>query len=236
MLTENDRNIYEVELIDEKTGTVNPNASNTFKSIVNSLCHAKVDYLPIKLFGRERTSEEIVGRLSGGDLTEGSCSSLALAYIGNRAGYDVLDFRDGASRAYFSNRDSIKNIATLPDVKSSIVYGKNDVENANSLLNEMAEGKEYYLATGQHASIVRKNGNHFEYLELQHPGSRNGWQYLDDYVLINRFGCDVSRTFKNSSFLIEAESLAHSQEFLNTLGYINTVEFGQKKGVTGNVR
>lgn len=212
------------------------NASNTYKSIVNSLNNAKVDYLPIKLFGKERTTEEIVGRLSGGDLTKGSCSSLALAYIGNRAGYDVLDFRDGESRAYFSNRNSIKKIATLPDVKSSIAYGRNDVESANNLLNDMAEGKEYYLATGQHASIVRKNGDHFEYLELQHPGSRNGWQYLDDYILINRFGCDVSRAFRNSSFLIEAESLAHSQEFLSTLGYINTAEFSQKKGVTGNVR
>ncbi len=35
-------------------------------------------------------------RLGGGDMTDGgSCFSLALAYIGNIKGYDVLDFRDG---------------------------------------------------------------------------------------------------------------------------------------------
>ncbi|WP_288843389.1 hypothetical protein [uncultured Megasphaera sp.] len=42
----------------------------------------------------ETCTEEIVKRLGGGDNTAGSCSSLALAYIGNRGGFDVLDLEE----------------------------------------------------------------------------------------------------------------------------------------------
>ncbi len=212
------------------------NSSNGYLSIVDNLENRGVEYRPIQMASQERTSEEIISRLSGGDLTEGSCSSLALAYAGNKAGYDVLDFRDGESRNFFSSRDSIQKIADLPDVDSMVEQGSNDIKCANKLLAQMESGKEYYLATGRHAAIVRQNGDRYEYLELQHPSNGNGWHTLDDYILYNRFGCYDSRVFNTSNYLMDVDSLSRSSEVQNILGFINTADSDQRKGSYGNVR
>lgn len=216
--------------------TVRVFSSKQYHNIVDELKGNGVHHNPIQEFGRERSSEEIADRISGGDLTEGSCSSLALAFTGNEIGYDVLDFRDGNSREYFSRRSSIEKIANLPGVTSLIEYGSDDVTCVSKLLQSTENGKNYYLATGGHAAVIRQNNDHFEYLELQHPGRGNGWHSLDESVLINRFGCSSNRHHDNSSFLIDANSLAHSQEFLDILGYINTNNYGQRKGSAGNVK
>lgn len=210
--------------------------SNNFNSIVSSLGGQGVSYRQIEPARLNRSSEEIVANLSGGDLTQGSCSSLALAYAGNRAGYNVLDFRDGESRLFFSSRSSIRQIATLPGVRSAEASGRNDLETTHNLIDTIPSGKEFYLATGQHAAIVRNNNGQMQYLELQHPSNGNGWHDLDDYVLMNRFGASPNHTVPFSSHLIEVDSLANNQEFLNILGYINTAESEQRKGVSGNVR
>lgn len=210
--------------------------SNNFNSIVSSLGGQGVSYRQIEPARLNRSSEEIVANLSGGDLTQGSCSSLALAYAGNRAGYNVLDFRDGESRLFFSARSSIRQIATLPGVISAEASGRNDLETTHNLIDTIPSGKEFYLATGQHAAIVRNNNGQMQYLELQHPSNGNGWHDLDDYVLMNRFGASPNHTVPFSSHLIEVDSLANNQEFLNILGYINTAESEQRKGVSGNVR
>ena len=210
--------------------------SNNFNSIVSSLGGQGVGYRQIEPARPNRSSEEIVANLSGGDLTQGSCSSLALAYAGNRAGYNVLDFRDGESRSYFSSRSSIRQIATLPGVRSAESNGRNDIETTHNLIDTIPSGKEFYLATGQHAAIVRNNNGQMQYLELQHPSNGNGWHNLDDYVLVNRFGASPNHTVPFSSHLIEVDSLSNNQEFLNILGYINTAESEQRKGVSGNVR
>lgn len=210
--------------------------SNQYMTIVDSLEKQGVEYRPIKMADHERSTEEIISQLSGGDLTEGSCASLALAYTGNRAGYDVLDFRDGESRKYFSSRDSIQKIADLPDVNSLVVRGNNDIESAYKLLEKTIKGKEYYLATGRHAAIVRQNDNGYEYLELQHPSNGNGWHVLDDSTLTTRFGCFHSRFFETQNFLMDVESMSNSQELRNILGFINTSNSNQRKGVSGDVR
>ena len=211
--------------------------SSGFDSIVDSLEAANVTYRPIELSEKPRSNEEIIERISGGDLTEGSCSSLALAYIGNKGGYDVLDFRDGESRSVFSSRSSIQKIANLPDVQSTTISGTDDIENANTLLSSMTPGKEYYLASGQHAAIVRRNENNgFEYLELQHPSNGNGWHNLDNNILTHRFGCSRSHSCDFSNFLMDVDSLAKNKKFLGILGYINTAGTDQRKGVSGNVR
>ena len=212
------------------------NGSNNFNNIVSSLNGQGVSYRQIEPARLNRSSEQIVTNISGGDLTDGSCSSLALAYAGNRAGYNVLDFRDGESRSFFSSRNSIRQIATLPGVKSAELSGRNDIVSTHSLIDSIPSGQEYYLATGQHASIVRNNNGQMQYLELQHPSNGNGWHDLDDNVLINRFGASTNHTVPFSSFLIEVDSLSNNQEFLNILGYINTAESEQRKGVSGNVR
>ena len=211
-------------------------ASSSYQYAVNTLNNSNVSYNPIKPYQEEVASEDIINDLSGGDLTAGSCSSLALAYAGNRGGYRVLDFRDGASRDYFSSRSSIQRITELPDVRSSILNGTDDIASTNQLLNFMVPGNEYYLATGAHASIVRRTEQGYEYLELQHPSNGNGWHTLNNDILSARFGCRTNRPVPNSNFLIDVNSLSGNQEFLSILGYINTAESEQRKGGTGNVR
>lgn len=210
-------------------------ASQQYSSIVSVLEQMDVSYRNIQLYGQERSEKEIVKRLGGGDNTEGSCSSLAFAYIGNIAGYDVLDFRDGQSRKIFSKNSTIETIATLPGVDSHIVRGLDDIVCTNSLLRKMIPGKEYYLATGLHASIVRRIDDIFEYLELQHP-TNNGWHLLDNFVLHNRFRCSQSNSFECPNFLIDILTLAGNSEFLGVLGYLNTSESEQRKGENGYVR
>lgn len=210
-------------------------SSSKYASIVSALRDTDVPYQQVEPYGRYRSSEEIVERLGGGDRTDGSCSSLAFAYIGNRAGYDVLDFRDGQSRRFFSTNNSIDMIANLPGVTSTILYGVDDIACTNTLLASMQEGKEYYLATGQHAAMVRRMGDHYEFLELQSSWS-NGWKPLDDNVLLNRFGCETSQKYQYPNFLIDADSLLSNHEFLDILGYLNTAETEQRKGVGGFVK
>ena len=217
-----------------------PPKSNTdskeYSSMVDALEKANVEYRSIQLAEQGRTEQDIINRLSGGDMTKGSCSSLALAYAGNKAGYDVLDFRDGDSRVFFSSRSSIQTVADMPGVNSTVLQGTNDIATANQLLSGIQAGKEYYLATGGHAAIVRRDGNGYQYLELQHPSNGNGWHSLSDYILRQRFGCKDSRPYECSSYLMDVDSLANSSEFRNLLGYINTAASSQKKGVYGNVR
>ena len=217
-----------------------PPKSNTdskeYSSMVDALEKANVEYRPIQLAEQSRTEQDIINRLSGGDMTKGSCSSLALAYAGNKAGYDVLDFRDGDSRSFFSSRNSIQTVADMPGVNSTVLQGTNDIATANQLLSGIQAGKEYYLATGGHAAIVKRDGNGYQYLELQHPSNGNGWHNLNDYMLRQRFGCKDSRPYECSSYLMDVDSLANSSEFRNLLGYINTASSSQKKGVYGNVR
>jgi len=206
-----------------------------YSSIVHALEENKVVYNPIKIEYKKRTSPEIVNQLGGGDLTEGSCSSLAFAYAGNVAGYEVFDFRDGESREFFSQNDSILSIAKLPNVEAKIIYGSNDFKCTNELLKEMEAEKEYFLATGLHASIVRKSNNTFEYLELQ-SATNNGWHILNNDILRDRFGCYENNSDEYPNFLIDVTSLGKSNEFLNILGYINTSKSAQVKGETGYVR
>ena len=143
--------------------------SNGYTSIINCLENQKVEYRPIEACSWHREMQDVVDELAGGDNTEGSCSSLAFAYAGNKAGYMVLDFRGGASCEYFSQNASIETVANLPGVDSKIIYGTDDIKCSNDLLSAIETGKEYYFAAGLHASIVRKTNSGYEYLELQHP-------------------------------------------------------------------
>lgn len=197
-----------------------------------------VEHRSIRPAMTERSEEQIINDISGGDLTEGSCSSLAFAYAGNKAGYVVFDFRDGQSRRVFSLRDTIKQIATMQGVDSFVEYGKNDGECAERLLIHMEPGKEYYMATGRHAAIVRIpiNGG-YQYLELQSGiQDDNGWQPLTQRALYERFCCKDGHSTDWSSYLISLDSLQKNTEFLNLLGYINTDKPAQVKGTRGHVK
>lgn len=197
-----------------------------------------VEHKPIERAREERTEQQIISSISGGDMTAGSCSSLALAYAGNRAGYVVYDFRDGQSRQVFSTRRSIEQIANLEGVNSVILRGTDDTLCVEQLMSRMETGREYYMATGAHAAIVRLNDEgHYQYLELQSGiPSNNGWQPLTLNALSVRFGCEDGQTTECSNYLIELDSLQSNTEFLNLLGYINTDESAQARGASGHER
>ena len=204
-----------------------------------------IDYNPVKKATKAKTEAEIIKRLSGGDKTVGSCSSLAFAYIGNKAGYDVLDFRGGNSRKFFSMNSNIQKIGELKNVKSYVEKHTNDLKAVHNLFSRVELGKEYYLATGKHAAIVRKTENGMEFLELQSPEIKgyplNGFLPLTDKTLRKRFGCKKSHSvygikLEAQSTMIDAESLYESYEFKDIHGFINTEGKNQMKGANGSVK
>ena len=162
--------------------------SGTISKTRQTLESAGVEYRQIETHKTALSESEIIDRLGGGDLTKGSCSSLAFAYAGNTGGYDVLDFRDGFSRSTFAHKGTIDEIANLPGVNGIVIKDYNDFAAVNKLLGMVEESKEYYLGTGKHSAIIRKIENNFEYLELQSP-TDNGFKPLTKEVLKKRFGC-----------------------------------------------
>ena len=105
-------------------------------------------------------------------MTTVSCSSVALAYIANDCGLDVLDFRGGKSLDYFNEFLNLMNIVDN-------MGGYSSFETSHSALLKHTEiGKKYYLTYGRHAAIVKKVAEKkFQYLELQSPPD-NGWKDL----------------------------------------------------------
>ncbi|CAG7589950.1 hypothetical protein PEPTYR26121_01104 [Peptoniphilus tyrrelliae] len=211
------------------------------------LCFRKnIEYNAVKLNKTKNTEEEIIKKLAGGDETKGSCSSLAFAYIGNKAGFDVLDFRGGKSQEIFSIDSNILEIANLKGVKSYVEKHTNDLKSVKKLFSRVESGKEYYLATGRHAAIIRKTKKGYEYLELQSPETKgyplNGFTELNDRELISRFKCKKSHSLKYigkieaNSILIDTESLYENTEFQSLLCFINTENKSQMKGSKGHVR
>ncbi len=144
---------------------------------------------------------------------------------------------------------TISEIANLNGVKSRLVSHTNDFTAVLSLKREMEIGKEYYLAAGRHAAIVRKiRGEAFEYLELQEndivfkSGLKlrvNGFKPLTSDVLEKRFRCtsanktDEGVRFEGLSILIDIESLGKNREFVELMKYINTSKSEQLKGLGG---
>lgn len=227
---------------DKEALTDNENSSISKEPIPNTFTMAwaqndKVEYNEVRKLQKELTTEEIIKKLGGGDQTKGSCSSLAFAYMGNRNGYDVLDFRGGISTEIFATTRNIVEIANLDGIESKVIKRANDYKAVKELLTFVEEKKEYYLETGKHAAIIRRGNRGFEYLELQSE-TENGFKKLDSSVLKTRFGCQTSYSvsgtkFEKSNVLIDVDSCKNSEEFKNLLGYINTAKDKQNKGEGG---
>lgn len=220
----------------DESGTIQER--NKKSEIRKSLEKSHIEYRKVKELDVIPSVEEIISRVGGGDeTTKGSCSSVALAYIGNRNGLNVLDFRGGKSMEFFAKNGNIVKIANLPGVKSTVLKAGNDIEAAISLLKTVDEDKEYFLATGKHAAIVKKVGKGYYYLELQ-DSKHNGFKTLTRGVLKKRFDCKKSHSsygvkLEQTNVLIDASSLKDNDEFKRILGYINTAETLQKKGAGG---
>lgn len=231
----------------EKRGTIKPKEQSEAAKFIEQACTTEnVEHRAVQALPKQLTSDEIIERLAGGDMTQGSCSSLAFAYIGNKNGLDVLDFRDGGSRRVFSMNKNIMKMLELPGVKGSITKVKKEVQGTIDVLKNLELNKEYYLATGKHAAIVRKLDTGYQYLELQSK-YQNGWMPFERYgsmaaTLNKRFGCrkTVDKSFgyvwERTVILMDVDSFKDNEEFEQLLGYINTAVDKQRKGALGDVR
>ncbi|MEG1880443.1 MAG: hypothetical protein RR145_03895 [Oscillospiraceae bacterium] len=201
---------------------------------------SKIEYKKVERLEKRLTTADIIEKIGGGELTQGSCSSLAFAYSGNKNKLDVLDFRGGDSCSFFAKNSNILSITNLNGVESVVEKGYNDIKVVDALLHHVEKGKEYYLATGEHAAIIRHTDEGWQYLELQDKKD-NGFKKLTKAVLKSRFGCKKSHKthgekYEAKSILIDTNSLKGNKEFENILGYINTAKTKQKKGVGGHVK
>jgi hypothetical protein len=100
--------------------------------VIKTMSDAKIDYIEVGTHTKPLEESEIISRVGGGDLTKGSCSSLAFTYAGNKCGFDVLDFRDGVSRQKFGSSDTIMNISER--IGGVVVKHTNDYKKAMDLL------------------------------------------------------------------------------------------------------
>lgn len=185
-----------------------------------------IEYREVKPFTKQPTDTEIIERIGGGDKTGGSCASLAFAFAANKGGLDVLDFRGGKSLDYFSTFTNLMQICDNVGGYSS--FSTTGIQ----LMKQTQPGKLYYLVYAQHAAIVRQVGKgKYEFLELQHSTS-NGWKPLDSRVFSWRFG-GSGRQF---GLLMDIELLQMDSGFQRMVGYINTAQADQRKGMSGTIK
>lgn len=226
-------------------GTIIPNNSTTFTRVESTfskdLSQKGVQYNEVQRNqGTPKTEDEVIRTLGGGDETKGSCASLGLAYIGQKNGWDVGDFRGGESLDYFANgsrlREIFRELGATVEVFDAY---KSNLANGKKALASVQEGKQYYFLAGKHAAIVRRKEGRVQYLELQ-SSQNNGWKDMENlrgkYTerLTNRFGCS-SQTFwftHKQCNLIDI-SQVNGDKFRTILGYINTPTNEQKKGASG---
>ena len=217
-----DKKVNEIKVEEEKIAALEETLSN--------LKAVKVQFKEVADHEKELKDYKVMLRVGGGDKTGGSCSSAALAYLGNRCGWDVLDFRGGASQTFFSLKENIFKIAK--GLGGYVIRNKSDATIAKTLLEKVVPGKEYYFCCGKHAAVVKKGILFMEYLELQSEFV-NGFHKLDDATLKTRFKAIFD---KSSGCLIDLENMKNNPKFKEILGYINTSKENQKKGVGGYTR
>lgn len=216
-----------------------------YKKLLDSLkqLDSKVGcaYNPVANHAKAVPESEIIKALAGGDRTSGSCASVGLAYVGQKQGWDVLDFRDGESRRFFSSSFNLHTLSEADGLKVFRAEGASSITVGNRLLKMCESGKEYYLCVGRHAAIVRKTDDGvLQYLELQ-SATRSGWTDFNGnprYTLKNRFGCtQASGSSAYYDFMIDLnDSNFDTDDFKSLLGYINTTENEQRKGSNGAIK
>lgn len=213
------------------------NSHPTLKRFKDALDKLKVPYNEVLPYRQPVSEEEMIKALAGGDKTSGSCASLGLAYIGQKGGLNVLDFRGGESQNFFSNNYNLKEIADLPGITKISEKARATATAGKKLLAKVEEGKEYYFVCGRHAAIVRKHDGILQYLELQ-SATNSGWINFNANVrhtLSYRFGA-TQKGWDYEAYMFDVDEAKNSEELQAILGYINTSVDSQMKGVGGNVK
>lgn len=222
--------------------------SEKMQEILDAVNALSIEYNPVSKRVDDLTEDEIINQISGGDITSGSCSSLSFTYAGQKAGYDVKDFRGGDSCDFFADNYNIEQILSLPGINPIIKTAKAEITVGNQLLKLLEADKEYILVVGQHSSVVRKTEDGIlQYLELQQPYKKgnpdclpySGWTNFDKnarFTLASRFGCRSGRGRTEKGFLVDVDNFKDSDDFQTLLGYLNTATDKQKKGKHGHAK
>ena len=206
-----------------------------FGNLVDKAKSLNIEYKePRESAYTEDMQDNVISEIAGGDLTRGSCVSVALAYVMNKNGYYTTDYRGGISQAFFSqNWYGIKDTfgaKTFRDTNGKVAMDK--------ALSTTEVGKEYLLCAGSHCSVIRKTEKGYEYLELQ-SSSENGFKPLNMKVLQQRFRYHRSRytygiKLEVSADIVSLEEMAkHKDELFYLSGYLNTDGKDQNKGGGG---
>jgi hypothetical protein len=203
------------------------------------------------------SDEEIIEKISGGDMTGGSCASLSLCYASNKMGLDVTDFRGGNSQDLYSMSYTIRRMFDISDAQINTYVVTKEAKGTADILNNLEIGKEYILTAGKHMTIVRNTKEGAQYLELQ-SNTKNGWKNFKDEnrteieTLVSRFGCKKTtdkqlRMLKTADgkyekvngktiTIVDIDTMNPTEEFKEMMGYINTATDKQKKGVKGGTK
>lgn len=228
--------------------------SEDFEKIKNAC--AKVAHKPVEKLKKKLTDNEIIEKLAGGDKTKGSCSSVTFAYIANKMGLDVRDFRGGKSQEEMAYVPNIKSMLALAKANVKEYHVEREVSEVHKILMGLEKGKQYRLDCGKHSTIVRINDNdELEYLELQSQWAK-GWTPFEkkgvlgigkrtvESTLKKRFGCRKTPVviegssgkkfvMKRKVYLTDIDTFEATDEFKEALGFINTEEGKEKKGTGG---
>lgn len=184
--------------------------SKAYQAIVDNIVKDyKIDYRKVEDLQEPLTEEQIIEKIGGGDLTKGSCSSLSYCYIGNKCGYDVIDFRDGDSRQFFASTRNEKLIRDLDGIDKQVFIVNKEASDISKKLKELnlPYGKEYRLSCGKHAAIIRNTENGYQYLELQ-SATRNGWKSFTEKETLKVKGI-VDGKFQYET-IVEKRSMAET--------------------------
>ena len=223
-----------------ESGIIKENSFNEIETETSKILKNRgIEYLPVEKHSEALSINEMINLVAGGDMTSGSCASVALAYVGQRQGWNVLDFRNGSSRDFFSSK--MNKVKLFQDIGAESIVcdsAKSNLTNGKRILNQLEKDTEYYLSVGRHAAIVRNNDGTLQYLELQSSNpDENGWHNFGDVekTLKWRFGCSESSRYYSDAYATDISQLS-GDDFRTILGYINTDESSQNKGVRGNVK
>ena len=164
---------------------------------------------------------------------------MAWAYLANKSGYNVLDFRGGKSTETFA-ASSRKGLVLAAGGK---MYEDLDgFVSAEKALADVEEGKEYFFGTARHAAVIKKENGKIMYLELQSSShEENTWHELNRDALKTRFSSKSSVTYRGTmypvkTYMVERETAFSNKEVISLLGYINTEKDRQKKGIDGGIK
>lgn len=236
-------NAAKIETGDSLSKPLTSSTDPAYDPLLSTLDKRGIKYKPVEANKTLLTREQMIDTLAGGDKTVGSCASLGLAYIGQRQGWNIHDFRGGDSQQFFSSSFNLMTLSKATGLKTMKAEGACSLTVGNRLLKQVQVGKEYYLCTGKHAAIVRKTEEgKLQYLELQ-SARFSGWRDFNGNpraTLHDRFGCTQTSDYGSSArldFMIDIEESDFStDEFKSLLGYINTDESEQKKGEHGTIK